>query len=291
MKVFVVGATGVLGMAVIPRLLSRGDQVLALVRSLNRAVRIMRDGVEVVEGDLLEIAPESLQEILSGCDAAVHLATALRPGSAGLGTTNTNALLRTVGTRRLLDAVLASGVPRHVQQSIAFPYADSGDTWLDERTPFYDAAEVGGPGSPVVEMEGMVRSLDPALVEWVILRGGSFVGWNTRQDQVLTELKDGSLRVPGDGSNWVSFVHVEDYGEAVVAAIHSSVKGIVLHITDEPIRNGDYLDQLANLLGLPAPLRDLEAPLPRSNRCSHEAATEALGWAPTMGIWPRQLNT
>ena len=286
MKVFVVGATGVLGRAVIPRLLGRGDEVVALVRSLDRAAPIAGPGVEIIEGDLLEMPPERLQAILTGCDAAAHLATALRPGSPGLGTTNTNAALRTTGTRRLLDAVLAAGVARYIPQSIAISYIDGGDTWLDEQTPFYQPGGASGPSGPVVEMEEMVRSLGSGRVAWVILRGGSFVGPDTRQDQVIADLQDGSLKVPGDGSNWVSFVHVEDYGEAVVAAIHSSVDGVILNITDEPVRNGEYLDELARLLGLSTPARDSAMPLPRSNRCSNAAAKKVLGWIPAKGIWP-----
>ena len=290
MKVFVVGATGVLGLPVIPRLLARGDQVVALVRSLDRAAPIAGPGVEIIEGDLLDMPPEQLQGILTGCDAAAHLATALRPGSPGLGVTNTNAALRTTGTRRLLDAVLAAGVPRLVQQSIAIAYVDGGDSWLDEQTPFYQPPDGGGPAGPVIEMEEMVRSLDSGRVSWVILRGGSFVGPDTRQDEVIAELKNGSLKVPGDGSNWVSFVHVEDYGEAVVAAIHSSVDGSIFNITDDPIRNGEYLDHLAQLLGLPAPPRDALMPLPRSYRCSNAAAKKALDWLPATGIWPQHLT-
>jgi nucleoside-diphosphate-sugar epimerase len=287
MKIFVVGATGVLGRAVIPRLLARGDQVVALVRSMERAGSIQHAGVELFEGDLLQEQPERLQAMLGGCDVAAHLATALRQGSPGLGTTNTNAALRTKGTQRLLEAVLAAGVPRYVQQSIALSYVDGGYDWLDEDTPFYHAEEPNAAAGPVVQMESMVRALDPARVAWVILRGGSFVGPDTRQDQVIAALRDGSQRVAGDGSNWVSFIHVEDYADAVVLACHSDVKSQILNITDEPIRNGDYLDGLARMLGPSRPQRDPEAALPRSYRCSSEAARRLLGWRPLVGIWPQ----
>jgi nucleoside-diphosphate-sugar epimerase len=222
--------------------------------------------------------------MLDGCDAAAHLATALREGSPGLGTTNTNAALRTEGTRRLLEAVLSAGVTRYIQQSIALSYIDGGDAWLDEQTPFAKAGEASA-SSPVVEMESLVRALD-ARTAWVILRGGSFVGHDTRQDQVIANLRSGTLHVPGDGSNWVSFVHVEDYAAAVVAAVHSSIGGLVLNITDEPVRYGDYLDRLAEIFGLPPAQRDPNLPLPRSYRCTSAAAKEVLGWTPEVGIWP-----
>ena len=279
------GATGVLGRPVVGGLLERGDSVVALVRSLQRAAPIDRPGVELHEGDLLRIEPGLLRDLLAGCDAAAHLATALRPGSPGLGTTNTNASLRIEGTRRLLAAVLEASVPRYVQQSIALAYIDGGDAWLDEQTPFYQPDDVAGAAQPVVEMEAMVRAL-PEDVAWLILRGGSFVGPETRQDDAIARLRDGSLRVPGDGANWVSFVHADDYASAVVLAIHSPLSGAVFNVADTPVRNGDYLDGLADLLGLPPPPRDPEAARPRSYRCSSEPARQQLGWQPQRGIWP-----
>ena len=44
------------------------------------------------------------------------------------------------------------------------------------------------------------------------------------------------------------FVHVADYAAAVASSIHSAVKGAAFNITAEPVRNGDYLDRLAQLL-------------------------------------------
>ena len=286
MRVFIVGATGVYGRAFIPRLLERGDTVVALVRSLERAAAITRPGVEVVEGDLLKIEPERLRALMFGCDAAVHLATALRPGAAGPDGTNTNAALRIDGTRRLVDAVVAARVPRYVQQSIVMAYPDGGDEWLDENTPFDQSGDRATTSQPVVVMEETVRSLDPARVAWTILRGGSFVGPGTFQDRAIAGLREGSLRVPGDGSNWVSFVHVEDIAQATIDALDRAPAGSTYNISDEPIRNGEYLDRLAAMLGVLAPPRDPETPLPRSFRVSSEAARRDLGWLPEHGIWP-----
>jgi len=286
-RVFIVGATGLLGRAVIPALVERGDEVVALVRSLERAAPIAGPSVQLFEGDLLTEPPDRLESMLAGCDAAAHLATALRPGSPGLGTTNTNSALRIAGTRRLLHAALAANVQRYVQQSIALAYIDGGDTWLDEETPFYQPENPAGAAQPIVEMEAMVRAVDPGQMAWVILRGGSFVGPGTRQDQTISDLKAGTLKVPGDGSNWVSFVHYGDYGEAVDLAIHGSARGVVLNVADEPVRSGEYLDRLAQLMNLPAPSRDASAPLPRSYRCTSETAKTVFGWVPTIGIWPQ----
>ena len=286
MRVFIVGATGVYGRALIPRLVGRGDTVVALVRSLERAESIADDGVELVEGDLLKVEPDGLREAIAGSDAAAHLATALRPGATGPDGTNTNAALRIDGTRRLTEAVVAMGVPRYVQQSIVMAYPDGGDDWLDESTPFDQSGERATTSRPVVLMEETVRSLDPARVAWTILRGGSFVGPDTFQARTIAGLRDGSLRVPGDGSNWVSLIHVEDIAQATVDALDRAPAGSTYNITDEPIRNGEYLDRVAAMLGVDTPQRDLDAPSPRSFRVSSAAARRDLQWTPTHGIWP-----
>ncbi|PKN83124.1 MAG: hypothetical protein CVU47_00520 [Chloroflexi bacterium HGW-Chloroflexi-9] len=286
MRVFIAGATGVYGRALIPRLLARGDEVVALARSVAQAHAIALPGVQLVEGDVLHDDPARLRRAMAGCDAAAHLATAIRPGATGVDGTNTTAALRIDGTRRLLAAAVAAGVRRYVQQSIVMAYPDGGDRWLDEETPFDQSEERAATAHAVVTMEAMVRALDPGQVAWSILRGGSFVGPDTAQDAVIERLRDGKQAVAGDGRNWVSFIHVEDMAEATLIALHSAPAGSVFNITDEPVRNGDYLDRLAAMLGVPAPPRDPAMPRARSFRCSNAAAKTALGWTPTYGIWP-----
>lgn len=72
MKVLVTGATGYIGGRLIPRLLSRGHSVRALVRDPGRAAqRVWSEQVELVEGDLLNLP--SLENALKGIEAAYYL--------------------------------------------------------------------------------------------------------------------------------------------------------------------------------------------------------------------------
>lgn len=286
MKVFVVGATGVLGRALLPLLRQRGDTVVALVRSPQRAQPIAGSGVEVAVGDLLTIAPEQLAALMHGCDAAVHIATAIRPGGSGGDRWEVTGRLRTEGTRRLLEAALAAGVPRYVQQSIVMTYPDGGDRWLDESTPLDTSSAQASFAAPVVAMEGLVRAQDPQRLAWTILRGGLFVGAETGQEEIVERLRAGTLTVRGDGANYLSMVHVGDMATAVAAAIERAPAGSVFNVVDEPIRQADYLDRLAALIGVAPPPRDPTATPQPSCRCSNHAAREQLGWQPAHGIWP-----
>lgn len=287
MKIFIAGATGVLGRALLPLLIQKGYIVRALARTLEKEHALELAGVEAVQGDLLaQETVDKLPDIIKGCDAVLHLATAIPRDRTVPGAWEINTRLRTEGTRALLQASLATGVRRYIQQSIVMYYVDGGDQWLDEKTPMDSSPARASSSGPVIAMEDMVRDVAPEQLQWCILRGGSFVGPETMQDDLISALRAGQLVVPCDGRNFISLINVADMATAVLAALEKAPAGSVFNIVDEPVRNGDYLDQLARMLNLPPPPRDPSQPCPPSYRCSNQAARTVLGWQPIRGIWP-----
>jgi nucleoside-diphosphate-sugar epimerase len=279
--VFVAGATGVLGRALVPRLVVRGHRVRAIAR--RRPLARFPEGVEFVEADLLAA---DLRRLVDGCDAVIHAATAIPSDPSDPGAWDDNARLRTSGTRRLLAAALACGVSRYVQQSIVMAYRDGGDAWVDERSPLDDSPERAMVCGPVIEMETMIREVEPQGLAWTILRGGSFVGTGTGQCALIERLREGTAVVAGDGSNYVSLVNVADMAAAVVAALEAAPGGSTFNLVDDPLRYGDYVDALADLIGVSRPARAPNLLLPPSWRCTNRAAQTVLGWMPREGIWP-----
>lgn len=71
MKVFVTGASGFVGSAVVKELLNAGHQVLGLARSEEPARKLKQAGVAVYLGDLTQ--PESLIDAVTMSDAVIHL--------------------------------------------------------------------------------------------------------------------------------------------------------------------------------------------------------------------------
>ncbi|HEY3550705.1 MAG TPA: NAD(P)-dependent oxidoreductase [Gaiellaceae bacterium] len=281
MTVFLAGATGVLGRALIPRLVVRGHRVRAIAR---RRPRIsLPEGVELIEADLLAA---DLRRLVDGCDAVIHIATAIPSDPSAPGAWDDNARLRTSGTRRLLAAALACGASRYVQQSIVMAYRDGGDAWLDEQAPLDDSPARATVCGPVIEMETMIHEVEPQALAWTILRGGSFVGEGTGQRALIERLRDGTVVVAGDGSNYVSLVNVADMAVAVAAAVEAAPAGSTFNLVDDPLRYGDYVDALADLIGVPRPVRAPKLPLPPSWRCTNRAAQTVLGWIPRERIWP-----
>ena len=281
MTVLVAGATGVLGRALIPLLVARRYRVLAIARSASTAD--LPTEVEAIDADLLE---DDLFELVHQCDTVVHIATAIPSDPTAVGAWRTTARLRTEGTRRLLNAALTGRVRRYVQQSIVMAYRDGGDAWLDESAPLDDSQERADICGPVIEMEEMIREVRPQVLAWTILRGGSFVGAGAGEKTLIDKLRTGNAIVAGDGSNYVSLVNVADMASAVAVSLESAPAGSTFNIVDEPLRYGDYVDALSDLIGATRPRRATELTLPPSWRCTNRAAQTALGWMPRERIWP-----
>jgi nucleoside-diphosphate-sugar epimerase len=83
---------------------------------------------------------------------------------------------------------------------------------------------------------------------------------------------------------------VDDVAEAYVAALDRAPAQSVFNICADPIRYGEYVDGIADLLGVPRPSRDPSLPVPPSHRASNVAARTSLGWDPSRSIWPSGFN-
>ncbi len=288
MKVAVIGATGVYGRSLVPVLRAAGHDVLALVRSPEKARTLFDGQAEILALDLL--APDAAQRLpalLSGVAAVMHIATAIPADPRSTSDWEANARLRTEGTRALLDASLTVRAGCYVQQSIVMAYPDCGDEWIDESVPLKAPDDPATP-SPVIVMEQMVRAVPRDRMRTVILRGGIFVGPGTFQERTIARLRAGTETIPCDGRNFISHIHVADMAAATVAALQHAPSGSIFNVVDEPIRQGEYLERLAAVVGAPRPPYRADMPGPPSYRCSNRAAREILHWQPTHGIFPHE---
>jgi nucleoside-diphosphate-sugar epimerase len=290
LKVCLAGATGVLGRALVPKLLATGHSPRLLVRDTAKGAQLFSGlDVEIVECDLLPPGMEArLAPMMEGCEAVIHAATSIPRNFAAPGALTTNTHLRIRGTGRLQRAALEVGVTTFIQQSIVMAYRDGGNDWLDENTWIDQSPERQEVCHPVAIMESMMRlfARQPKPMRWTILKGGLFVGPGTFQPDVVDEIRRQELIVPGDGSHFVSLVHVDDYADACIVALERPPAASIFNICVEPIRYGDYVDGLADLVHAPHPQRDPSQPRPPSHRASTKAAREILGWQPKYSIWP-----
>src|SRR5438128_4531320 len=245
MRVAILGATGAVGRHVVPRLRERGHDVRAVVRSDAEAGALRRVGIDAVPGDIFDA--KTLRRAVKGCSAALHLATAVpRPGQPpnwGL-----NDRIRREGTANLVAACRSVGVQRCVQQSLAFLVGGT-SSLVDETAPLLPPNEV------TVSAIDMERLVAESGLDWVILRDGALYGPGTGREEHWRALaRSGKLQVPGDGSDYISLIHVADLAEAFVLAAERAPFGAVMSVVDDqPTTYRELFGYIADLEDVPAP--------------------------------------
>jgi nucleoside-diphosphate-sugar epimerase len=271
LKVTVLGATGVLGRNVVPRLMEAGHQVVAVVRRRDQIPSLERAGVRAALGDILE--GETLLVPTMGADAVLHLATSI-PRRNEAQDWSKNDRIRREGTENLIAAAQANGVARYVQQSIALIYGDHGQELVDESA----ALRPNEITQSAADMEARVRS---ASLEWTILRGGLFYGPGTgREEGWRSAVREEGFRVPGDGQDMLSLVHIADMARAVVCALEEAGPGTIYNVVDDtPISNAEIFEFVASQEGVPDPEAGGPKGLP-SLACSNHAIQQSLEWTP-----------
>ncbi|GAA2239858.1 NAD(P)-dependent oxidoreductase [Kitasatospora cystarginea] len=251
MRVFVAGATGAVGRLLVPLLLAAGHEVTGTSRSESGTERIRRQGAAAARVDVFDA--EGLHRAVAAAapEVVIHQLTDLTDADGAA-----NGRLRREGTRNLVDAARAAGVPRIVAQSICWAYAP-GEGPADESVPLDDDAR-----QPRAGMVAAVRALEETATEMdaaVVLRYGILYGpgtWYAPGGAVAAALAGapdarflGSVEADDSVS---SFVHVADAARAAVAAL-AWPAGPVNIVDDEPARARDWLPVLARTLGVPAP--------------------------------------
>src|SRR5581483_11283470 len=106
MNIFVTGATGVVGKALVPGLAAAGYRISAVSRTAENDERLQSAGAHPVRVDLFDV--EALKQALAGHEAIYHLATKIPPMTQ-IGRRSAwleNDRLRRDGTRNLVEAAL-----------------------------------------------------------------------------------------------------------------------------------------------------------------------------------------
>jgi nucleoside-diphosphate-sugar epimerase len=272
----ILGANGVYGRWLTPRLIQDGHTVRALVRRPEAAGIAIACGAEVRTADIFDEA--SLVAALEGCEIGINLATSL-PGPSGRGSYDENDRVRRDGAPIWISACRKAGVARVIQQSIAMLSASGGDAWSDEDTTFTGGDGVAGRAyAATLAMEDSVRASD---LDWIILRGALFYGPGTGfDDDWFARARDGKLRLPGDGSDFVSLLHISDMAAATAAAVKRWPSRQTLIIADdEPAPWRDVFGFIAQSIGAQAPEPGGRAGFP-SFRVRNTRAKAALNWTP-----------
>ncbi|CAN7172584.1 NAD-dependent epimerase/dehydratase family protein [Variovorax sp. LjRoot290] len=217
--VFLAGATGAIGRALVPLLTGAGYTVHGSTRRVERAKALEARGVQPVVIDVFD-APALAAALKRIAPAAViHQLTDL-PGSldpkAMAEAVVRNARIRTEGTRNLVAAALAAGCGRMIAQSIAWAYAPGPKPCREEQPLDLDAQ--GSLGISVRGVAALEQSvLGSAALKGTVLRYGQLYG-------------PGTWRTAPEGT---SPVHVEAAAWAALKALQRSPGGSIFNIAED----------------------------------------------------------
>jgi nucleoside-diphosphate-sugar epimerase len=287
MKVFLAGGTGVLGRRVLPRLVAGDHEVTAVSRSPQKAESVRAAGATPVTVDLFD--PAATRDAVAGHDAVVNLTTHIPPvAKAALpGAWKENERIRTEASTNLVDAVLAAGARRFVQEALAFIYVDAGEEWVDEDAP----VDGGSFNQGVHTAEAQVARFTAAGGAGVVLRFGLFHASDSEQTQQALRLaRRGLAMTVGPPDAYLSIIELDDAASAVVAALGAPA-GVYNVVDDEPLTRREHAAALAAALGRSRPLRrppavaakvggSKTALLARSQRVRNDRFKAATGWSP-----------
>src|SRR3954463_12153907 len=305
MRIFVAGASGVLGRQLVPLLSDAGHEVVGTTTSARKLETLRALGAQPLVLDLLDAEAVGRAVSQAEPEVVVHEATAL----SGIGgkfrkvddTFAPTNRLRREGTDNLLAAALAAGARKLVAQSYAgWTFAREGAAVKDE-----DAALDTVPASNAKETIAAIRYLEERVVaakelDGIVLRYGGFYGPGTsfaEDGESFDAIRKRSFPVVGDGGGMASFIHIADAARATFAAIERGRRGIYNIVDDDPAPTSAWLPYAANAVGAKPPRHVpfwlgklfagemLATMMVEGRGASNAKAKRELDWQPLYSSW------
>jgi 2-alkyl-3-oxoalkanoate reductase len=311
MKIFVAGATGVLGRELVPKLVARGHEVVGMTRSASKQDLVRSLGARPVVADALDpdavgravasAEPEVIVHELTALSGKMSIRDARHPDRSSMAKMTNR--LRTEATDHLLAAGRAVGARRFVAQSFgAFRFARTGgpvQTEVDPLDP--DPPGARQPGlEAILYLEEAVTTIDWG--EGLVLRYGGFYGPGTSislapDAQMAAPIRKRRFPIVGDGGGVSSFIHIQDAAAATAIAVERGQPGVYNVVDDEPAPVREWLPALASALGAKPPRRiprwlgrllageAATVMMTEVSGASNEKAKRELGWKPRYASW------
>ncbi len=299
MKIFIAGASGVLGRRLVRLLVARGHSVIGQVRSAKAEAAVAGAGGEPRHADLFDA--ESLARAADGCDTVIHAATAIptkQKTTAADWAMNDH--IRRKGTRCLAEAAGKIGAKTYIQQSVVWVANPKDGSAFDEDSPVVADSLV----QSAVDAEAIAREAGAAEGFTVaILRGGAFYDCESAHTRMLAEgIRKRAMPIIGRGDAVWSLIHTDDAASAYVAAAEHPREGVWHVVDDEPVSVSALFEAIAQRLGAPPPRQvpawfarwfageRAVAYFTRSTRTSSARFRRDFGWAPKYSTYREGLD-
>ncbi|MDQ8730643.1 NAD-dependent epimerase/dehydratase family protein [Bradyrhizobium sp. LHD-71] len=209
-RVFVAGATGVIGRSLIPLLRAAGHSITGATRTTEGESKLEAQGVNPVVLDVFDCDALERAVVAAAPDVVIHQLTDLAAGidsqspEQGL---KRNARLRREGTANLANAARAAGAKRLIAQSIAWAYAPKDAPFLET-----DPLDIHARGARAISVcEGVVplesAVLDQSEFVGIVLRYGQLYGPRTWSAEPT-----GSAPVHVEAAAYAAFLAIDHGG-------------------------------------------------------------------------------
>jgi nucleoside-diphosphate-sugar epimerase len=299
MRIFIAGASGVLGRRLVRQFTARGHLVIGQVRSEKAETVVLAAGGEPRHADLFDA--ESLAQAADGCDTVIHAATAIPvkrktiPADWAM-----NDHIRRKGTRCLAEAAGRIGAKTYLQQSVVWVARPKDDSAFDE-------------DSPVVAHPVMQSAIDAEAIAreagategfvTAVLRGGAFYDCDSAHTRMLADgVRKRAMPIIGTGSAVWAMIHTDDAASAFVTVAEHPRNGVWHVVDNELVTVRTLLEAVAAHLGTRAPHRvpvwlakwiagkQAVAYFTRSTRTTNSRFRRDFGWTPRYPTYREGLD-
>jgi nucleoside-diphosphate-sugar epimerase len=277
MRIFVTGASGWIGSAVVPELISAGHQVLGLARSEASANAIADLGADVLRGDLNDT--DVLRAGTLDSDGVIHLAFVVPSLSEAATRTDAKAI------ETFVAGLADSGKPLVI----------SGATLVTPGRPATERDELiaAGPvAARITNMQAALAAAGRGVRSCLVMLPRSVHGQGERHGfipQLITAARaKGVSGYIGDGTSRWPAVHVQDAASLYRLAVEQAPAGAVLNaVGDEGVPVREIAEAIGRHLNLPVrslPAAEYDGILVRLLSTDMPASStitqELLGWKP-----------
>ena len=261
MKVFLTGGTGFIGGEVARQLRERGDEVVGLARSPEKAEALSALGCEIVQGDLGDEA--AIRAGMEGCDAVIHAAAMYE---VGIPASKRPAMheANVAGTERVLRAALESRIPKVVYVSTVGVFGNTHGEVVDESyehpgkhyTSYYEETKL--------EAHRIAKRMvsDDGLPCTIVQPGGVYGPGDTSQvADLLEQFLSGKLPLMPFPELGICLSHVEDIAAGILLALDKGRLGEAYVLSGPATTMREAIETVARLSGRKPPRGALPTPL------------------------------
>ncbi len=250
MKIFIAGATGVLGHRLIQQFQTRGHSVIGLVRSPQGEKVIQSLGGESRRGDLFDA--DTLVRAAEGANVVIHAATSI-PNTRRLVPSDfeMNNRIRREGTRALTTCAAKIEAQLYLQQSIVWVAEPPDGSSFDEDSPTYPNSVT----LSALEGEAIAHEAGKRFGFNVsVLRCGWFYSADSSHTKIMGEqLFRRRIPIIGRGDAVKSLLHVDDAASAFVTVAEANRSGLWHVVDNHPVTMAKFLTGFVERLGVPPP--------------------------------------